>query len=300
MALTEKQMIARQQSVGGSDVPAILGISPFKSAVDVFFEKTHEMKQVENSAMEAGHMLEPAVIDWAITRLEVKEFSWSSANVRRTKILVAESGFEIPAHANLDFMFINTEPQAPRNALEAKTTGMPQYWGSEWTDEVPDHVLVQCLWQAMIADLDKVYVAVLIGDHGFNLKMYVVEPSDYEEECSEIKERVGSFWNKNVMEGLAPEESAPRIETLKKIIRTPGKSKELSEMNLQSWLQAKDEVSTARKKEKELRATLISELSDAEIGESSHGQLTYHEYNRKEYTVSPSTYRAIRWRPRKD
>jgi len=300
MALTSKQLKARQQSVGGSDIPSILGISPFRSAVDVYLEKTHEMKQVENSAMEAGHMLEPAVIDWALTKLEVKDFTWSSANVRRTKILTSSEGLEIPAHANLDFMFINTEPDACRNALEAKTTGLPYNWGTEWTDEVPDYVLAQCLWQGMVADLDRVYVAVLIGDHGFNLKMYTIDIPNYEEEIEEIKDRIGRFWNRNVMEGVAPDDSPAKIETLKKIVRAPGKVTELSDMDIVSWLQAKEELSIAKKKESDLKANLISDLSDAEIGKSAHGQLTYHEYTKKEYTVYASKYRAIKWRPRKD
>ena len=106
MALTDKQLTSRQESVGGSDVPAILGLSPFKSAADVYIEKTQQMVQIDNAAIEAGHMLEPAVIDWAITKIKESEFSWSSMNVRRTKVLVSSEGLEISAHANLDFMFI--------------------------------------------------------------------------------------------------------------------------------------------------------------------------------------------------
>ena len=298
MALTDKQMDARQQSVGGSDVPAILGISPFRSAADVYIEKTQRMVQIENSAMEAGHMLEPAVIDWAITKIKTFEFTWSSGNVRRTKTLVSSEGLEISAHANLDFMFI-AEPHG-RQVIEAKTTGLPSYWGTEGTDEVPDHVLAQCLWQAKVADIHMVHVAVLIGDRGFNLKIYSIDPKDFEEETKEIVDRVGRFWQRNVLERVAPSETQPTMETLKKIVRRPNKSKDLKEINVQSWIVSKDQLSEAKKREEILRSLVLSELDDAEEGRSNLGTLTFYEYTRKAYSVGEKSYRQLKWLPRKD
>jgi len=302
MALTDKQLIARQQSIGGSDIPAILGISPFKSAADVFFEKTHQMEQIETEAMEAGHMLEPVVIDWTLVKLGLGKLSWSSANVRRTKILKSAEGLEVPAHANLDFMFtLDKDPVGEiRCSIEAKTTSLSQYWGLEKTDEVPDYVMAQCLWQGIIADLSVVYVGVLIGDRGFHLRTYKIRLEDYEEETIDIVNRSADFWNKNVMEGVAPEDTAPKIETLKKIMRVPNKSVELPDMMVQSWLIAKEEVSAAQKKEKMLKATMLSVLSDAEEGRSLNGTLTYYEYDRREYMVPSVKYRSVRWHPRKD
>ena len=301
MALTDKQLIARQQSIGGSDIPAILGISPFKSAADVYLEKTHHMERVSTDAMEAGHMLEPVVIDWTIVKLELDKFHWSSANVRRTKILKTKSGLEVPAHANLDFMFTMATPEGEtRSAIEAKTTSLPQYWGKEGTDEIPDYVMAQCLWQGIVADLSIVYVGVLIGDRGFHLRTYKIKLEDYEEETWDIVNRMGDFWNKNVMEGVAPEDTAPKLDTLKKIMRVPNKSVELPDMMVQSWLIAKEEVSAAQRKERMLKATMLSTLSDAEEGRSLNGTLTYYEYDRREYVVPSVKYRSIKWHPRKD
>lgn len=298
MALTDKQLTSRQESVGGSDVPAILGLSPFKSAADVYIEKTQQMVQIDNAAIEAGHMLEPAVIDWAITKIKESEFSWSSMNVRRTKVLVSSEGLEISAHANLDFMFI-AQPHG-RQVIEAKTTGLSKYWGSEGTDEVPDYILAQCLWQAIVADIHMIHVAVLIGDRGFQLKTFVIDPEDYEEEIEEIVNRVGRFWQKNVLEGVAPTETHPTIETLKNVVRTPNKSKDLKDINVQSWIVAKDEVAQAKKRETILRSLVLSELDDAEEGRSNLGTLTYYEYTRKAYAVGEKLYRQLKWLPRKD
>lgn len=296
MALTEDQMNQRQKSIGGSDIPAILGISPFKTAADIFIQKTQQVEQSTSPAIEAGHKLESAVINWAMDKLKINQMSWSSANVRRTKQVSAE-GREAPAHANLDFMFI--VPEIGRCGLEAKTTSVRHGWGTEWTDEVPDHVLTQCLWQAEVADLNVVYVAVLLADRGFHFKMYEIDPDDYEEELQEIRKRIVSFWNDNVMEETEPEEMYPALETLQKVVRTPSKSTKLAEDVVKQWLEAKDALSEAQKSEKSAKEKMLNELKDAEEGQCSLGTLTYLEYDRKGYEVEPTKYRQLKWR-RKD
>jgi putative phage-type endonuclease len=297
MALTPEQREKRQNSVGGSDVPAILNISPFKSASDIYLAKTIGVEQSTNPAIEAGHALESAVIEWAMDKLKINDMKWSSANVRRTKRLNCTKGGSVPAHANLDFMFI--APEIGRCGLEAKTTSLGSYWGSEGTDEVPEHVLVQCLWQAEVADLNRVYVAVLIADRGFHFKMYEIDPTDYEEEREDMINVIGYFWNNHVMEEKEPEDTLPTIETLKKLVRTPNKSAEVQDDMVKEWLNAKEKVAEAQKIEKTAREKMLNELKDAEEGQCSLGTLTYFEYERKGYEVSPAKYRQIKFRQKK-
>lgn len=297
MALTEEQREKRQNSVGGSDVPAILNISPFKTPADIYLAKTVGVKQQSSPAIEAGHQLESAVIEWAMERLKINDMKWSSANVRRTKRLNCTKGGSVPAHANLDFMFI--APEIGRCGLEAKTTSLGSYWGTEGTDEVPEHVLVQCLWQAAVADLNRVYIAVLIADRGFHFKCYEIDPKDYEEEMEDMINVVGYFWNNYVMEEREPDDSLPTIETMKHVVRTPNKSVEIQEEAVKVWLDAKENLRQAQKNESDARKIVLNQLKDAEEGVSSLGTFTYYEYERKGYEVSPSTYRQIKFRQKK-
>jgi predicted phage-related endonuclease len=294
MALTPEQREKRQNSVGGSDVPAILGISPFKSASDIYLAKTVGVNQSSSPAIEAGDRLESTVVSWAMDRLKINDMKWSSANVRRTKNLNCTKGGSVPAHANLDFMFI--APEIGRCGLEAKTTSLGSHWGAEGTDEVPEHVLLQCLWQAEVADLNMIYVAVLIADRGFHFKVYEIDPEQYKEEREEMINGVGYFWNNYVMEERAPDETLPTIETLKKVIRTPNKTTQLQENAVKQWLDAKENLERAKKEEAETRKTVLNSMEDAEEGQSSLGTLTYYEYERKGYEVSPTKYRQIKWR----
>lgn len=64
--LTEQEWLAyRRQGIGGSDVAAILGISPFRTARDLYDDKLNIASAVDDTgnwvALEMGHLLEPLV-----------------------------------------------------------------------------------------------------------------------------------------------------------------------------------------------------------------------------------------------
>ena len=65
-ALTEQEWLTyRRQGIGGSDVAAILGISPFRTARDLYDDKLNIASAVDDAgnwvALEMGHLLEPLV-----------------------------------------------------------------------------------------------------------------------------------------------------------------------------------------------------------------------------------------------
>ena len=65
MALTKQQLIARKQGIGGSDAAAILGLSQWKSPLDIFFDKldtAEPMDNVSSPFMEWGNRLESAIV----------------------------------------------------------------------------------------------------------------------------------------------------------------------------------------------------------------------------------------------
>lgn len=64
MALTEKQIEARANGIGGSDAPAIAGLSPWKTPLEVWLEKTGQAPHVEeNEAMAWGTKLEALIAE---------------------------------------------------------------------------------------------------------------------------------------------------------------------------------------------------------------------------------------------
>ena len=64
--LTEQEWLAyRRRGIGGSDVAAILGISPFRTARDLYDDKLNIASVADDAgnwvALEMGHLLEPVV-----------------------------------------------------------------------------------------------------------------------------------------------------------------------------------------------------------------------------------------------
>ena len=62
--LSEKEWLAyRRKGIGGSDVAALLGISPWRTARDLYYDKLNiaAVEDNENNwvALEMGHLLEP-------------------------------------------------------------------------------------------------------------------------------------------------------------------------------------------------------------------------------------------------
>jgi len=68
--ITEEQLKQRENHVGSSDMAAIMGVDPWRSSADVWFEKTGKLKeQAETEAMYLGNKLEGGVLDFAEEKL---------------------------------------------------------------------------------------------------------------------------------------------------------------------------------------------------------------------------------------
>lgn len=63
--LTRDQWLAlRRKGIGGSDIAAIMGVSKWKTPLDVYYEKVEGRQIEENKYMRAGRKLEAAVADY--------------------------------------------------------------------------------------------------------------------------------------------------------------------------------------------------------------------------------------------
>jgi len=117
----------RKQGIGGSDISALAGCNPWKSAIHVFLEKTGRFEVEPNEKMKWGNILEDPV---------AREYSDSQeVKVQRVKAVLKDSSYP---HflANIDRMIVkgghdsNYLPvhdileSKGNGILEVKTTGM--------------------------------------------------------------------------------------------------------------------------------------------------------------------------------
>ena len=75
--LTEQEWLAyRRRGIGGSDVAAIFGISPFRTAHDLYDDKLNIASAADDAgnwvALEMGHLLEPPGKDYLSSSTDVQ------------------------------------------------------------------------------------------------------------------------------------------------------------------------------------------------------------------------------------
>ncbi len=275
--LTEFELERRKSFVTATDVPAILGISKFKSVLDVYLEKTAPMDSWNgNAATEAGNMLEPTILKWAAERLGVQilDGGWREHD---GGILAC----------TLDGITMHGEP------VEAKSHGIVgptrwNEWGPDGSDEIPDTYAIQVQTQLLVTGASRGYVPALIGGRGF--VMYEIEKHDIIHEM--ILRVVNNFWNNHVVPRIPPDGVA-NIEVIERLHRTPGKSIKVDDQLARDYLTASLAESEAKKAKEAAREALLSAFGDAEIAEFSGGRFEYVERKRKGYTVEPTTYRQL-------
>jgi putative phage-type endonuclease len=187
----------RKKGIGGSEVAAILGLSPWKSPLDVYLKKTStEIEDIDTPAMYWGRALEDLV---------AKEFqSKSGLKIQRCNMMFIE-GHSV---GNIDRM-ICLDGKSPvvkgevrtDAILECKTASeyMASSWGPEETDEIPDQYLCQVQHYMGITGASVCRIAVLIGGRDF--RTYTVRRDS--ELIGSLQENVERFW-RDYVETMTP------------------------------------------------------------------------------------------------
>ena len=265
MPITEAQRRKRHCTLGASEVAAIMGMSPFATAKDIFNAKRFDLYGVSaedyyakaesetTEAQELGNALEDVVIEICARQLGVKVLK----NVRRRRGLFTAS--------------IDAQIRQKPEHIEAKTTGRMHgdIFGEEGTDQLPNHILLQCQAQMYVTGNLKVHVPVLMPQRfgGLSIKRYVVERE--ESLIAAIVDKCTVFWKENVVKGIPPDgsEVAP-LEMLKLRQPTVGKVVTAPSEPLVAAIVAWDRAKAVRKdleaKMDAAEAILLEQLEDAE------------------------------------
>ena len=143
----------RRSGIGGSDAAAALGLSPWKSALELWQEKTYGLSQPrqENEAMIFGKLMEPVI---------TKEF------IRRTGLTVKPMRSMLQAEqwpwmlADLDGLI--EDPKRGTGVFEVKTASA--FKQDEWgEDRCPDAYMLQLAHYLAVTGLSYAVICVLIG-----------------------------------------------------------------------------------------------------------------------------------------
>lgn len=187
----------RKTGLGGTDISAICGLDPRRSAFDVYCSKVGLLVDVpreENERMWAGKKLERAIADMYSDR-EGKPIKWSDKIDRHH-----ERPWQL---ASADF-FVDSKPE--RIGADSKNVSweFSHLWGEDGSDDVPDWISMQMHWYLAFYDIEQWHIAALFGGNDFRV-FKLKRDFELEEMLLDAGER---FWRDHVEAGVPPEMTA--------------------------------------------------------------------------------------------
>lgn len=186
----------RRKGLGGSDAAAVLNISPFRTARDLYYDKLGIITADDQEnwvALEVGNLLEPLV---------ARIF----AEKTKLKIYQRKCMFQHPHYpwmlADLDYLV--ELPDGTTAILEIKTTNYnaKDKWWYNGEEIVPVYYETQGRHYMAVMNIDRMYFACLYGnnENEFFIR-YMERDLDIEEDLIAEEE---FFWKENVEKGVEP------------------------------------------------------------------------------------------------
>lgn len=255
----------RKKGLGGSDASAILGFNPWKSAFELYIDKTSDyVEEIDNEAIHWGNVLEDVV---------AQEFT------RRTgkKVRRRNQTFKHPEHP---FMIANIDRDVVgENALlECKTTNA--FNSDAWEGEqIPPAYMCQVQHYMAVLDYEKAYIAVLIGGQKFVWKEIPRHDGFIEEMISLEKH----FWEEHVVKGIPPEiDGSPSASELlnKMYPEDNGETIMLQSDDAEKLIEAIDSIKSEVKEKQSLQKEYENKLK-LMIGDATTGVTPRFEVNLK-------------------
>jgi putative phage-type endonuclease len=196
-----EQVRDRRKFIGASDVAGILGVSPWKTPIQVWEEKTGRAKpepisKARERAFARGKKLEPYVIEMMCDKLEEQG--------NDVELIATNKVYTDPEY---DFLQCEIDAEIKFNGthvnVDAKTvqTFMRKEWGHEDTDEMPVYYSAQFMDGMMITDKPLCIVGALIGLD--DIAIYYLQRDD--DIIKHVRSRLLTFWHENVLKDVAPE-----------------------------------------------------------------------------------------------
>ena len=285
----EEWLQYRRMGIGGSDAAAVCGVSPWKTARELYQEKAEGIFRDEPEknwvALEIGKRLEELVVQIFMRRTGLKPYA-----VRK----MFRHPFYPVMLADVDY-FVKIGEDV--YVVECKTSF--SYRMDEWADgNIPLHYELQGRHYAAVTNTKGVIFLCLHGNSEDTFLMRRIDRNLRQE--ADLIEQEAYFWNEFVLEKQAPEYTEPSslvINSLKKQLQVrEQKTVELSEdlaSNILTYLKLKEKKAEAdalsrnlENQIKEITAPIRSALDNAQTGKIVINGIPYQAGYTKRTTIS--------------
>lgn len=242
----------RRLGIGGSDVAAIMGISPFATIRDLYYDKVGIQPVIEEEesnwvAKEVGHRLEDLVAEIFSKKTGLTVFP-----VRKM--------FRHPLYPYMlaDVDFFIAFPDGSYGILECKTCNYNAK--DKWADDgIPMNYEYQVRHYLTVMNMNKAYIACLYGNNEDEYVIRSIERDMMEEENIIAQEEY--FWKEYVEKRVEPPYTGKPDLILESIRRYGGYADKaipeisisgLDSKDLEKYLKLSEEKSQLEKRKKEI------------------------------------------------
>jgi putative phage-type endonuclease len=191
--LTQDQIEERKTGLFATDAAPALGMSKYRTPVDVWLEKTGQSEPANIGHIEAvqmGNFMEPVIARLYTERLGVK-------------LDPLPISLRHPKHSFMGSHFDYLAPGKKLVEIKNFHSMRRKDFGENGSTEVPMDVLIQCIHEATVYGTEEIDVAVLFGGQEFCVFPLTID-KDASDRLIQMEEE---FWRKFVVERAAP---APR------------------------------------------------------------------------------------------
>ena len=257
----------RKQGIGGSDAGAVCGLNPYRTAIQVYYDKTSDsIEEIDNEAMRQGRELEEYV---------AKRFCEASGKrVRRANAMFYDEKNPFML-ADVDRMIVGENA-----GLECKTAS--PYSEEKWRDDkIPLSYQLQCYHYMSVCNADAWYIAVLI--YGRDFKYYRIERDD--EVIGNLIRIEEEFWNEYVLKRVIPDPDGSKTADAAIAERfKESKSTTIPLTGFDERLERRQEILSLLEKieteKRQIDQELKLYLGDAEIAENEHYRVSWKNFSR--------------------
>lgn len=191
----EDWLYKRKESIGGSEIGAIAGVSKWASPLSVYVSKTRDgVEIIDNENMKWGRKLETTIAE---------DFAELSPELIGHQVKIQRQNF-VYAHDDYPFLTASLDrriidPINGTGVLEVKTSNA--FNNEEWEDDgVPDSYYCQVMWYMGIMGYKYAYIYCLFGGQHAELRRV-----DFDQEAFDGLVQIGvTFWNEFVLKKIMP------------------------------------------------------------------------------------------------
>ena len=259
--------VNRTKYLGGSDLGAILGFSKYRSALDVWLEKTGKASNTATSLpLRFGSFAEEFVASEYATQTGFTLINHPNTVVHPEFPYLAGHIDRYVAGFTLNKPLFNKDGTCnATRLLECKTANpfTQSDWGELGTDEVPMSYLVQCLWYLALTKVNQCDVAVLFGNSDFRIYEIYSDP----ELENLLTSKAQEFWISHVQADIPPppqtEHDCQQLFRNEKI----GQSIEADELTREFTQKLKllnQEIKSIELEASQIKQTLMEKIGEAQ------------------------------------